>query len=233
MELLQTGDGSFTLFADEEKGEIYHSRHGAIQEGRHVFVQAGLHPLATQEKKQEISIFEVGFGTGLNALLTLEYLHNHTKALTILYTACETRLLQPETIATLAYDASLKLPAEITHNGFYKTAINTVNKTQAPIWEEAGRNFSLSIIHQKVEDLNLPTQFDIVYFDAFSPGYQPELWTDRVLGKMYQALRPGGVLVTYCAKGIVKRALKSVGFRVEMLPGPPGKREMIRAVKAG
>jgi len=204
-----SSDGSLTIWVPE-LDEHYHSIHGAITESQHVFIDAGLMAI----KKEEISILEVGLGTALNARLTLEQKGGKS----IHYFALEKFPLNEgeiNEIEALGHDTEAKL---------LKVSIGK------PTMIDAGFTFELS-----TEDLrNFSTDeplFDLIYFDAFAPSAQPELWSEEVFQAMYDALLPGGALVTYCAKGVVKRTMKSVGFEVEALPGPPRKREMTRAWK--
>jgi tRNA U34 5-methylaminomethyl-2-thiouridine-forming methyltransferase MnmC len=204
-----SSDGSLTIWVPE-LDEHYHSIHGAITESQHVFIDAGLMAL----DKEEISILEVGLGTALNARLTLEQKGERN----IHYFALEKFPLNVEEVI------------EIEALGHEKEARILKVGAGKPTVVEKGFTFELS-----TEDLrNFKTDrpsFDLIYFDAFAPSAQPELWSEEVFQTMYDALLPGGALVTYCAKGVVKRTMKSVGFEVEALPGPPRKREMTRAWK--
>ena len=204
-----SSDGSLTIWVPE-LDEHYHSIHGAITESQHVFIDAGLMALG----KDEISILEVGLGTALNARLTLEQKGSRN----IRYFALEKFPLNDREIN------------EIEALGHQKEAKILKVGAGKPTMIETGFTFELS-----TEDLrNFKTDkpsFDLIYFDAFAPSAQPELWSEEVFQAMYDALLPGGTLVTYCAKGVVKRTMKSVGFEVEALPGPPRKREMTRAWK--
>jgi tRNA U34 5-methylaminomethyl-2-thiouridine-forming methyltransferase MnmC len=204
-----SSDGSLTIWVPE-LDEHYHSIHGALTESQHVFIDAGL--LAFD--KEEVSILEVGLGTALNARLTLEQKGERN----IHYFALEKFPLNVEEVN------------EIEALGHQKEAKILKVGAGKPTTIETGFTFELS-----TEDLrNFKTDkpsFDLIYFDAFAPSAQPELWSEEVFRAMYNALLPGGALVTYCAKGVVKRTMKSVGFEVEALPGPPRKREMTRAWK--
>ncbi|MBA3704615.1 MAG: tRNA (5-methylaminomethyl-2-thiouridine)(34)-methyltransferase MnmD [Bacteroidetes bacterium] len=217
-ELIKTADGSHSLYV-KDLDEHYHSVHGAIQEGKHVFAS----PLAPLLKERgTINILEIGLGTGLNVLLTyLEFLKNST---TINYTALEAFPLDNNIISQLNY---LELLDAKQHQGFF-------NKIHESAWEqtvELDKNFNLHKIKNTLQQVIFENQFDIIYFDAFGPRVQPEMWTEEIFTKIYAATKLNGFLVTYCAKGEVKRTLKKVGFTVETLPGPPGKREMVRAVR--
>ncbi len=219
MELQKTADGSHTLFIPE-LNETYHSIHGAIQESQHVFIKNGLHYFSD---KKTVNILEVGFGTGLNALLTL--LDKQNLAQQVNYVSLEKFPLNLALIVQLNYTTQLKLNVAQTAL-FNQLHICEWNKL-TPITN----NFNLLKIEKDLADFQYETTFDIVYFDAFAPEKQAELWTAEIFSKIYDLLRPNGILVTYCAKGVVKRTIKSVGFQLETLPGPPGKREMIRAKK--
>ena len=204
-----SSDGSLTIWVPE-LDEHYHSIHGAITESQHVFIDAGLMAL----DKEEISILEVGLGTALNARLTLEQKGSRN----ISYFALEKFPLNDQEID------------EIEVLGHQKEAKILKVGAGKPTIIETGFTFELS-----TEDLrNFKTDkpsFDLIYFDAFAPSAQPELWSEEIFQVMYDALMAGGALVTYCAKGVVKRTMKSVGFEVEALPGPPRKREITRAWK--
>ena len=217
--LFLTEDGSHSLLS-HRFGVSYHSRYGAIQETQHVFINAALHFKA--EQQQTLSILEIGFGTGLNALMTL--LTAKQQALQINYVALEAYPLDVEWVQALNYGE--QLADEKAKQYFQALHQNPWNKKVA-----LTEYFNLEKRLERFENLEEKTAFDIIYFDAFAPDAQPELWNEEMMQKMYDALLPGGVLTTYCAKGVVKRTMKQVGFKVEKLPGPPGKREMTRAVK--
>ena len=214
--IFQTSDGSKSILSGKF-GEAYHSRHGALQESLHVFISNGLKYKYLSDKK--IAILEMGFGTGLNAALTWEFAERNPDS-NISYTGVEAYPVEFDLIKELAYDSLSSCP---DFNLLHTLAWNTELQISS--------NFSFTKSNFFFEELNFKAAFDIIYFDAFAPGCQPELWGEEMMGKMYDALHTGGVLVTYCAKGSFKRALKSVGFRLEKLPGPTGKREMTRATK--
>lgn len=220
MELKTTADGSHTLFVPE-LNETYHSIHGAIQESQHVFIKNGLYYF---RDKETIDILEIGFGTGLNTLLTLLSIENSSQKVN--YVSLEKFPLSNELAQQLNYPTQLKINAAQTalFNHLHTCKWNT----NTPI----SNNFNLLKIEEDLADFQTTTTFDIIYFDAFAPEKQAELWTAEIFLKIYDFLKPKGILVTYCAKGVVKRTIKSIGFQVETLPGPPGKREMIRAVKS-
>lgn len=215
-ELIITSDGSHSLFVPEID-ESYHSTKGAIQESRHIFIEAGLKHCT----KPDINVLEIGFGTGLNALLT--YFEAKKKELKIRYTALEKFPLKPETAALLNYP-------EIIDN----EAFSVFKHLHSCHWEKSMKlssYFELEKIECDFTNYQLQKEYDLVFFDAFSPEKQPEMWTESQFEKIYNHCRKDAILTTYCAKGIVRRALQNVGFRVERLPGPPGKREILRAVK--
>lgn len=217
--LITTEDGSHSLISDKF-GVGYHSKHGAIQETQHVFINAALRFKAAIQK--ELSILDMGFGTGLNAYMT--FLEATMRKFNVHYTAIEAYPISSEEAATLNYSTVLNI--EEFKEDFLKMHRH-----------EWSQEISLSdyfhfIKHKmRFEALEYEDQFDIIYFDAFAPAAQPELWEEDMLKSMYKALKKNGVFVTYCAKGTVKRGMKAVGFQVETLPGPPGKREMTRGLK--
>lgn len=219
MELKKTADGSHTLFVSE-LNETYHSIHGAIQESQHVFIKNGLHYFSN---KTFVRILEVGFGTGLNALLTLLDSKNENQQVN--YVSLEKFPLVNELILQLNYPSQLKL--NTTQTALFNQLHTCKWNTTVPI----STNFNLLKIKEDLIFFQTTATFDIVYFDAFAPEKQAELWTTEVFATIYKLLNSGGILVTYCAKGVVKRTIKSVGFQLETLSGPPGKREMIRAIK--
>ena len=219
IKIIQTADGS-TSFYHEELNETYHSKHGAIQESMHVFIAAGLLPLF--KDKKEIHILEMGFGTGLNAWLSAIKSEEHQ--IKIIYTGIEAFPVKAEQVEELNYPNWGK-------NEFEKQLFFTIQ--DAP-WEtliHISQQFRLKKVKSMFEGYQPDEEFDLIYFDAFGPATQPELWSDEIFGKMYGALKTGGTLVTYSVKGSVRRAMKTAGFKVEKIPGPPGKREMCRALK--
>lgn len=216
-EFIKTEDGSMTIYLPE-MDETYHSTHGSIQEAEHVFIQNGLREM---EKKglEEIVIFEMGFGTGLNALLTK--IRTETK---IEYWGIEAYPVNREEIDTLNY---VDLLGEKYREDFGQIHSASWNKRVV-----LNEKFSIGKIEEKIEDFSMKSEFfDLVYFDAFGPRAQIKMWDIEILSKIYDGLKKGGALVTYSARGQFKRDLKSLGFEVEPLPGPPGKREMTRAWK--
>lgn len=218
-ELKITSDGSHTLYIPE-LDETYHSTHGAIQEAIHVFINAGM---GYFKNKKELSILEIGFGTGLNTFLTV--LETSKTLKNVNYTAIEAYPLKEEIVNQLNYTKELNNNVDEC-DIFHK--IHTVN------WEKKHNitnNFSLTKSKLDLTTQIVTGKYDLIYFDAFGPRAQPEMWSLPIFKNLYNSLIEGGIITTYCAKGSVKRTLKEVGFEIENLPGPPGKREMTRAVK--
>jgi tRNA U34 5-methylaminomethyl-2-thiouridine-forming methyltransferase MnmC len=218
-DLVMTQDGSYTLYS-KDHGVTYHSKYGAIQESNHVFVDSGLLPVL--KKQDKISILELGFGTGLNVLLTWKNIVDKEKV-HVDYHSFDVFPLPEVLLKACVYEDRLKIPATISKN----ILISAWDKLI-----EVDSHFTLTKHNKDIIEETLPDNyFDIVYFDAFSPESQPELWSISLFEKIYESMTNEAVLVTYCAKGEVKRILKKIGFTLESLPGPPGKREMTRATK--
>jgi tRNA U34 5-methylaminomethyl-2-thiouridine-forming methyltransferase MnmC len=222
IEIIITSDGSHSL-RNRDLNETYHSIHGAVQESVHVFIENGLMFLENQNHPSEIRILEVGFGTGLNALLTLK--HALGSKLLFHYTSLEADPITQETMEQLNYPEILD----------FAGAASLFQKLHTASWaqeEVVWNNFVLKKQLGRLQDVALgDDQFDLVYFDAFAPVKQPELWEVGMLKKVERSMKPGAVFVTYCAKGQLKRDLRSFGLRVQTSPGPPGKKEMVRALK--
>ena len=215
-ELRLTADGSPTLYVPE-LDETYHSMHGSVQEAQHVFIENGLRFVATESK--QVNILEVGFGTGLNALLTAQYATEN--AIRVNYVGLE------------AYPVEEAIWKEINYHTDAE-ARSLYTKIMAPPFGETisiELNFSLFKEAKLIQDWVANETFDLIYYDAFGPRAQAEMWELPIFEKLYSLLNVGGALVTYCAQGQFKRHLKSLGMRVENLPGPPGKREMTRGTK--
>lgn len=214
-----TKDGSHTISVPE-MNVTYHSLHGAIQESLHVFIEAGLKYWLSNFNHSDIHIFEMGFGTGLNALLT--YIEAEKLNIHVHYTAVELFPLQQEEVYSLNYCGQLKRP----------DLVPVFERLHGSEWEQE-INISSFFKFQKIRTnlirFSSSQHFNVIYFDAFAPSAQPELWTQEVFEKLIMMMHPGGVLVTYCSKGDVRRAMQAAGFIVEKIPGPPGKREMVRA----
>lgn len=217
MEIKQTADGSNTIYLPV-LNENYHSFHGAIQEANHVFIKNGLEQFVS---KSEISIFELGFGTGLNALLT--NLWAETNKVKIQYTSIEAFPVPIDICKKMDY------PSQLDHS-----SSEVYSKLLDAEWEQLvslSRHFSIYKIKSSIQEWSKNQNFDLIFFDAFGPRAQPEMWELPILEKMYNSLKLNGILVTYCAQGQFRRNLKSLGFKVESLLGPPGKREMTIAIK--
>lgn len=216
-EIINTADGSQSIFVPG-LAEHYHSVHGALQESEHVFMKNGLdlHPRA------DVSVLEVGFGTGLNALLALS--RSVARHLDIRYQTIELYPLDEQEYSSLTFAKhffpDLQREFELMHRCQWGEEIRVAD------------SFSIYKMQVDLLEWEPSTRFDIVFFDAFAPDKQPRLWTEDVFGKISRAMNPGGVLSTYCCKGVVKRALRASGFDVELLPGPPGKREITVARKS-
>ena len=215
-ELRLTADGSPTLYVPE-LDETYHSMHGSVQEARHVFIENGLRFVATESK--QVNILEVGFGTGLNALLTAQYATEN--AIRVNYVGLE------------AYPVEEAIWKEINYHTDAEARSLYTKIMAHPFGETISieLNFSLFKEAKLIQDWVANGTFDLIYYDAFGPREQAEMWELPIFEKLYSLLNVGGALVTYCAQGQFKRHLKSLGMRVESLPGPPGKREMTRGTK--
>ena len=205
-----------------EWNEQYHSKHGAVQEARHVFLKMGLHAFLEKVHRKKISILEIGFGTGLNAFLTI--LEAEKFGLQINYTGVEAYPVSHDEVEHLNYPEAAG--AEKQTDIFQK-----LHDTEWEKQEKITSFFNLTKQQKKFSEITDHEQYDLIYFDAFGARVQPELWTEEIFSLMFAALKSGGVLVTYAAKGSVRRAMIACGFQVVKLPGPPGKREMLRAVK--
>ncbi|HNS18249.1 MAG TPA: tRNA (5-methylaminomethyl-2-thiouridine)(34)-methyltransferase MnmD [Bacteroidales bacterium] len=217
--VVQTADGSSTLFVPALR-EHYHSIHGAVGESLHIFIQCGLRELPSSAGT--LRIFEMGFGTGLNALLT--YFHTLGSARQVDYTGLDALPLKDDLYGQLNYAECLD----------FKDAEEVFSRICFAPWEQkiaVGSHFFLTKHRARIEDYLPDGSFDLVYFDAFSPVAQPECWTQEIFSRLFQHMNPGGILVTYSSKGSVRRSLKQAGFTVEKLPGPPGKREILRGRK--
>jgi tRNA U34 5-methylaminomethyl-2-thiouridine-forming methyltransferase MnmC len=220
IEIISTEDGSSSLI-NLDLNETYHSIHGAIQESQHVFIESGLKYLLQHSQAKKTSILEIGFGTGLNALLTL--LATKDLNIKVYYEGIEAFPLPMETVAQLNYPDLLKSEES-------KTIFDLIHQTD---WDKAQiitPDFHLRKRNLKIQEAGLEKEkFDLIYFDAFAPSKQPEMWERSILQKVTEAMKPQGIFITYSAKGQLKRDLVSLGLSVEKIAGPPGKREMIRA----
>ena len=219
-EIIETRDGSHSLY-NPVLDETYHSHHGALQESQYVFIRMGLDAwLEQQPAAESLRVLEVGFGTGLNALLALQWAQQ--KAIKLHFTTLE------------PYPISIQIAQQLNYPRLTKDEQDFMRLHQAP-WEEDVLLYPYFILHkkqQKLEDVALPEgQYDVIFFDAFAPSKQPELWDKALLKKTASTMAPAAILTTYCAKGQLKRDLRDVGLLVETLPGAPGKKEMVRGRK--
>ena len=217
LQLIKTMDGSHTLFVPS-LSEHYHSTYGAIQESTHVFVKTGFDFIAN--KLDTINILEIGMGTGLNVFLT--YLENCKINKTVNYYAVEPNALSEKILISLNYTEIIGSNIDIFQN---------IHNCE---WEKLfdfGNRFKFEKTQKSIQSVMFNKKFDLIYFDAFAPDKQSEMWTNLVFEKIFNHMNTNGVLVTYCAKGVVRKILKDSGFFIEKLPGSPGKREMTRAVK--
>lgn len=216
-EIIITSDGSTSIHLPEWE-ESYHSKHGAIQEAQHVFIKNGL----SLCKGQSVSVLEIGFGTGLNAFIT--FLESQKSNQNIDYVGVEGFPISAEEVLQMNYVNQLNA------NQFELE----FKKMHQSDWEEnvtISQHFRLTKRKQLFNEINCKNQFDIIYFDAFGYRVQPELWSVEIFTKMFEALKEGGILVTYACRGPIKNAMKEAGFQIEKLAGPPGKREMLRGWK--
>jgi len=226
LELVKTADGSNTIY-NATVGENYHSKHGALQESRHVFLNSGLQYFldrklaATNISEEAVSILEVGFGTGLNFLLSADF--------------CTDRKINLDYIGIEAYPLSLEVISQTGYDQYASAELwqafiaNYEELLQKPI--KLTSHCNLQIAGCKLLDFGSKKQYDIIYYDAFASANQPEMWDEAAISHTIQFLKPGGVFVTYAITGNLKRSLKALGCKVEKAPGAPGKREMLRAVK--
>ncbi len=218
-EIIITEDGSTTIYLPDWN-EHYHSTYGAIQEAYHVFIEMGFFFSLKNQQPIPLKILEIGFGTGLNSYITL--LESKKLKINIEYTGVEAYPITISEVEKLNYPLRLKAS---------ETVFNKLHTTKWEQSSEISKNFILIKRNQFFSEINDKNKYHIIYFDAFGPNVQPELWTEEIFEKMYKALAERGVLVTYSAKGSVRRAMQSVGFSVDRIPGPPGKREMLRGIK--
>ncbi|MDR1371442.1 MAG: tRNA (5-methylaminomethyl-2-thiouridine)(34)-methyltransferase MnmD [Dysgonamonadaceae bacterium] len=215
-EIQFTADGSHTLFIPE-MDEHYHSVNGAIQESMHVFIDAGL----KQCKKEKIQVLELGLGTGLNAFLSC--IEADKTGIEIYYTGLE------------KYPLPVYLAQKLNYQEQFPEDKNSIYlKIHQSEWNfpvKITQNFTLEKIITDFSDYDFPGKYDVVYYDAFAPDKQTSVWTQEIFNKLYTGMESGGILTTYCAKGSVRRMMEEAGLDVERIPGPPGKRQMLRAVK--
>jgi len=216
-EIIKTLDGSTTIHL-QDWDECYHSKHGAIQEAKHVFIKNGL----SLFEEKLVSILEIGFGTGLNAFIT--FLESNQKNQKIDYVGVEAYPVEASEVLEMNYVSELDALE-------FENIFEEMHKCEWDKKNEICNTFSLTKRKQFFHEIDDFETFDLIYFDAFGYRVQPELWSTEIFRKMYNSLKPNGVLVTYAARGVVKRSMIEVGFTVEKLAGPPGKREMFRAFK--
>lgn len=216
-EIIQTKDGS-TSISLPDWNETYHSKFGAIQEAKHVFIKNGLSLFSGES----VSILEIGFGTGLNAFIT--YLEAQNSEQTIDYTGVEAYPVSEEDALKMNYVS--ELGANSSEEIFLQMHQATWNEKV-----ELDSNFTLEKQNKKFQEISDEEKYDLIYFDAFGFRVQPELWSLEIFQTMFKALKPNGILVTYACRSSIKNAMKESGFQVEKLNGPPGKREMLRARK--
>ncbi len=215
-ELILTEDGSSSLYVPEID-ECYHSSHGAIQESRHIFIEAGLQRC----HKSEINVLEVGFGTGLNAFLTMMEAERSGKQ--IQYVSLEKYPVELEKALRLNYPEELSAEKKSYFELIHLSAWN--KKVQVTPF------FSLEKVETDFTQYTPEKKFDVVFFDAFSPEKQPEMWTQERFELIFEHCNDGAILTTYCAKGAVRRSMQTAGFTMERLAGPPGKREILRGIR--
>lgn len=219
-DIIPTKDGSNTIKSSQFDA-LYHSINGAMQESQIVFIEAALYHKAQQSSK--LSILEIGFGTGLNAFMT--YLEAQQQGWSVQYTGMEAYPIDAATAQQLNYPTLLEASEEDA------AVFLQMHQVEGPM-AALSSHFSFTKVVQPFESLDAVEEYDMVYYDAFAPSIQPHLWQEEQLARIYKALKPEGVLTTYCAQGAFKRTLKALGFTLEGLPGPAGKREMTRATKA-
>ncbi len=219
-QVVKTNDNSSTLFVPELE-QHYHSTHGALQESLHVFIEAGLHQFLNNS--EPIHILEIGFGTGLTPLLTL--LDAEKNNLQILFTTLEKYPLSMNEVMELNY-------GEMLGGRKIMKYLTELHQVVWEKWIEITPKFSILKKEIDFKNFSATAEYNLIYFDAFAPGAQPNLWTIDIFKSMFESLKTGGILVTYCSKGYVRRNMMAAGFQVEKIPGPPGKREMVRARKA-
>jgi len=215
-----TADGSKTIY-NNRVGENYHSKHGALQESLHVFINAGLKHWLTGNPNKQVSVLEVGLGTGLNFLLSADYCTNNQ--INLNYTGIEAYPLSTDMISQTGYEQYIDRQLWDNFLDNYPSSINHMIKVN---------NYcSLKTAHSTLNDFNSAERYDVLYFDAFAAVHQPEMWNYEAINHIVKFLNPGGVFVTYAITGELKRIFKNLGFMIEKVPGAPGKREMLRTTK--
>lgn len=222
-----TKDGSHTLF-NAQLNESYHSNNGALQESLHVFIEAGLKPQLESNANNSIQLLELGFGTGLNAILS--------------YIECSKQHIVCDYVGIEAYPLDLSLIEQLNYTDWMnedeKRIFTQMHTCKWNKKNDLNNKFSLQKLHTNIEDISkhpigkMANHFDLIFMDAFDPAKQPELWTVDVFSTLYQVMKDGASIVTYSSKGDVKRAMRAAGFKVERLQGPVGKRHMLRGKKS-
>lgn len=221
MKLITTSDGSHSVYSDKFNA-AYHSQHGAIQESQHVFIKSGLQYFLQFNQPETLRIFEMGFGTGLNAFLT--FLEMQDNPIPVEYTAVEQYPLPEEVYVSLNY-------IDLLHAEKYNAVFEKMHKCEWNGFCTITGKFALRKLNSQLQDLTHNQKYYLIFFDAFAHTAQPELWSQEIFSTLFYAMETNGVLVTYSAKGQVRRNLQAAGFKVERIQGPPGKREMLRAIK--
>jgi len=220
LQFVTTGDGSKTIY-NSDVGENYHSKHGALQESRHVFLKSGLEHFLASNDGSDVSVLEVGFGTGLNFLLSAEYCTD--KHINLNYTGIEAYPLNADMIAQTGYNQY------VTPTVWDDLMQNYTASLQRPV--QTNPLCQLQIANCKLSDFRADQLFDVIYFDAFAAIHQPEMWAEEAITHTVSFLKPGGIFVTYAITGELKRTMKRLGLKVEKAQGAPGKREMLRATR--
>lgn len=220
IEVITTDDGSSSLYLPQ-MDETYHSTHGAMAESEHVYIKTGLKYLIERGEK-EISLFELGFGTGLNTILTYLYWNNRSD-IKINYTTIEKYPIDKDIVNQLNYNG-------ITDNSELKDVFLQLHNLEWSVQKEIGKGFTFAKYKSAIEEFETTQKFNLIYYDAFAPSKQPEMWQLTVLEKIRDMMQPNGVLVTYCAQGQFKRNLKQLGFELDMQAGPKGKTQITRAI---
>lgn len=215
LEIITTSDGSHTV-RNIQLNETYHSVHGAVQESMHVFIKNGLDFFRMNNQGDTVSVLEVGFGTGLNAFVTLQYAVK--RDVDVRYTTIEAFPLSNDVLEKLNYGGEERTYFDAIHRAPWGEAVSVAPR------------FELLKLKMSLHELAVTHRCDVIYFDAFAPSVQPDMWTITALNQVTSLMREGGVFVTYSARGQLKRDLRELGLAVETLPGPPGKNEMVRAI---
>ena len=231
-QIIDTEDGSHSIF-NSQLGVTYHSKYGAVQESQTIFIDAGLHFLLSQlptDYQQPIHIIEMGFGSGLNSFMTFLVALQYPQY-QFFYTTWEAYPIGETQAAALNYPQILSTYLDYSQALQHSTIFQAMHQCPSSTWVNLAKNVQFYKKIARFEDFNQNEVYDLMYYDAFAPTVQPELWEEKLMQPIYNSLKINGIFCTYCAKGIFKRLLKSLGFELQPLPGPKGKREMTRAVK--